>query len=78
MSSTSITFSHDQAEAFDNISALLKGLGVDLDEGLLTPATEGKQAIAAVTGKAGSGKTLLLSEMVKALEGAGVDIVSGD
>ncbi|MBO6896116.1 MAG: AAA family ATPase [Shimia sp.] len=78
MSSISITFSHDQAEAFDNISALLKGLGVDLDEGLLTPATEGKQAIAAVTGKAGSGKTLLLSEMVKALEGAGVDIVSGD
>ncbi|MBE1291511.1 MAG: AAA family ATPase [Rhodobacteraceae bacterium] len=78
MSSTSITFSHDQAEAFDNISALLKRLGVDLDEGLLTPATEGRQAIAAVTGKAGSGKTLLLSEMVKALEGAGVDIVSGD
>jgi len=78
MSSTSITFSHDQAEAFDNISSLLKGLGVDLDEGILTPATEGKQAIAAVTGKAGSGKTLLLAEMVKALEGAGVDIVSGD
>ena len=78
MSSTSVTFSHDQAEAFDNISALLKGLGVDLDEGVLTPATEGKQAIAAVTGKAGSGKTLLLAEMVKALEGAGVDIVSGD
>ncbi|MCP4205600.1 MAG: AAA family ATPase [Shimia sp.] len=78
MSSTSIIFSHDQAEAFDNISSLLKGLGVDLDEGILTPATEGKQAIAAVTGKAGSGKTLLLAEMVKALEGAGVDIVSGD
>ena len=78
MRSTSISFSHDQAEAFDNISSLLKGLGVDLDEGILTPATEGKQAIAAVTGKAGSGKTLLLAEMVKALEGAGVDIVSGD
>ncbi len=78
MSSTSVTFSHDQAEAFDNISAMLKGLGVDLDESILTPATEGKQAIAAVTGKAGSGKTLLLAELVKALEGAGVDIVSGD
>ncbi|MBO9396485.1 ATP-dependent helicase [Shimia sp. R9_2] len=78
MSSTSITFSHDQADAFDNISTLLKGLGVDLDEGLLSPPTEGKQAIAAVTGKAGSGKTLLLSELVKALEEAGVDIVSGD
>ena len=29
-------------------------------------------------GKAGSGKTLLLAELVKALEAAGVDIVSGD
>ncbi|KPA21706.1 ATP-dependent RecD-like DNA helicase [Shimia sp. SK013] len=78
MSSTPVTFSHDQAEAFDNISTLLKGLGVDLDDGILTPASEGKTAIAAVTGKAGSGKTLLLAEMVKALEAAGVDIVSGD
>ncbi|MGR3714945.1 MAG: ATP-dependent DNA helicase [Shimia sp.] len=78
MSSTSVTFSHDQAEAFDNISSMLKGLGVDLDDAILTPPTEGKQAIAAVTGKAGSGKTLLLAEMVKALEAAGVDIVSGD
>ncbi|MCP3878447.1 MAG: AAA family ATPase, partial [Sulfitobacter sp.] len=32
----------------------------------------------AVTGKAGSGKTLLLAELYKALENAGVDIVSGD
>lgn len=32
----------------------------------------------AVTGKAGSGKTLLLAELYRALEGAGVEIVSGD
>lgn len=44
MSSTSVTFSHDQAEAFDNISSMLKGLGVDLDDAILTPPTEGKQA----------------------------------
>ncbi|MEO9629527.1 MAG: AAA family ATPase, partial [Sulfitobacter sp.] len=31
-----------------------------------------------VTGKAGSGKTLLLAELYRALEAAGVDIVSGD
>ncbi len=32
----------------------------------------------AVIGKAGSGKTLLLAELYKSLEGAGVQIVSGD
>ncbi len=78
MRKTDITFSHDQADAFDNISGMLKGLGVDLDEGLLTPQVDGKQVVAAVTGKAGSGKTLLLAEMVKAIEAAGVDIISGD
>ncbi|MGR3637762.1 MAG: AAA family ATPase [Shimia sp.] len=78
MTENALTFSHDQADAFDNISAMLKGVGVDLDEGILHPPTEGKISVAAVTGKAGSGKTLLLAEMVKALEAAGVDIVSSD
>ena len=32
----------------------------------------------AITGKAGSGKTLLLAELYKALEDAGVEVVSGD
>ncbi|MDO6521579.1 AAA family ATPase [Shimia thalassica] len=73
-----LTLSHDQAEAFDQITELLRGVGVDLDEGILTPPSESKRAIAAVMGKAGSGKTLLLAELVKALEEAGVDIVSGD
>ncbi|MCP4821796.1 MAG: AAA family ATPase [Shimia sp.] len=78
MTENALTFSHDQADAYDNISALLKGVGVDIEDNILHPATEGKASVAAVTGKAGSGKTHLLAEMVKALEGAGVDIVSGD
>lgn len=73
-----LTLSHDQAEAYDTITELLRGVGVDLDDGVLTPPRDGKQALAAVLGKAGSGKTLLLAELVKALEAAGVDIVSGD
>ncbi|ABG31267.1 conserved hypothetical protein [Roseobacter denitrificans OCh 114] len=32
----------------------------------------------AITGKAGSGKTLLLAELYKAIQEAGVDVVSGD
>ncbi|MEQ9694269.1 AAA family ATPase [Shimia sp. SDUM112013] len=73
-----LTLSHDQAEAFDRITEMLRSVGVDLDEGLLTPPRDGKQSVAAVMGKAGSGKTLLLAELVKALDAAGVDIVSGD
>ncbi|MGH1355745.1 MAG: ATP-dependent DNA helicase [Thalassovita sp.] len=78
MTVPALQFSHDQAEAFDHISEALRGFGVDLDEGVLTPPVEGKSRVMAVLGKAGSGKTLLLSELTKALETAGVDIVSGD
>lgn len=78
MSSPALQFSHDQAEAFDQITELLRSMGVDLDDNLLTPPREGKSRVLAVVGKAGSGKTLLLSELYKALEAAGVDTVSGD
>ena len=72
------TFSEDQAEAFDRVAEVLSGVGIDLADGTLTPPTEGKAQVLAVLGKAGSGKTLLLASMTKALVAAGVDIVSGD
>nr|WP_319249172.1 AAA family ATPase [uncultured Celeribacter sp.] len=78
MTAVTVTFSHDQAEAFDAISEMLKAVGVDLDEGQHTPLGAGKTQVRAVIGKAGSGKTLLLAQLYKALEEAGVDIVSGD
>lgn len=78
MTVPALQFSHDQAEAYDRIAEVLRSVGVDLDEGILTPPTEGKTRVLAVTGKAGSGKTLLLAELYKALEAAGVDVVSGD
>ena len=78
MTTPAITFSHDQAEAFDQIAAALRPMGVDLDEGTLIPPREGRALVRAVMGKAGSGKTLLLSELFKALEEAGVEVVSGD
>ena len=78
MTTPAITFSHDQAEAFDQIAAALRPMGVDLDEGTLIPPREGRALVRAVMGKVGSGKTLLLSELFKALEEAGVEVVSGD
>ena len=78
MTRAAITFSPDQAEAWDRIAEALRGMGVDLIEATLTPAAEGKTRVLAVVGKAGSGKTALLAELVRALTEAGVDIVSGD
>ncbi|MEP1765730.1 MAG: AAA family ATPase [Sulfitobacter sp.] len=73
-----ITYSDDQAAAHDAVTAMLQSAGISLDDALLMPPKGDKQQVMAVTGKAGSGKTLLLAELYRALEEAGVDIVSGD
>ncbi len=78
MQARQITYSDDQAEAHDRVADLLRGAGVDIEAGELTPASEGKSRVLAIIGKAGSGKTLLLSELYKALAEMGVEVVSGD
>lgn len=78
MQSPALQFSDDQAEAWDRVADQLRGMGVDLAEGTLEPPVEGKSSVLAVVGKAGSGKTMLLANLYKALQGAGVEIVSGD
>jgi exodeoxyribonuclease-5 len=78
---TAIAFSHDQAQAYDRIAEALQGAGVDLARETLTPAAEaeGQEGrVLAITGKAGSGKTMLLAHLVRALAAAGVDLISGD
>lgn len=72
------TLSPDQADAWDAVAAVLTEAGVDLVSEHIAPATEGKARVLAVIGKAGSGKTLLLAELTKALRAIGVDLVSGD
>jgi len=71
-------FSDDQAEAYDSITELLRGAGIDLEESFLTPRSEAGDNVMAVVGKAGSGKTMLLARLYEAMQEAGVDIVSGD
>lgn len=78
MTLPTLTFSDDQAEAYDRISDVLLGAGVDLDNAILTPQSDGRDHVLAVVGKAGSGKTMLLARLYAALEDAGVDIISGD
>jgi len=72
-----VQFSEDQAEAWDAVAEALEAAGVDIVEGTLLPEG-GNPRVLSVIGKAGSGKTLLLAELYKALEEAGVEIVSGD
>lgn len=78
MSAPALVFSDDQAQAHDRVSELLRGAGVDLDEGLCLPAPEARGHVVALMGKAGSGKTALLAELARALGDAGVETVSGD
>jgi len=78
MNAPALTFSPDQAEAWDSVTLALRQAGVDLDDSLLSPPQTDTSSVLAVIGKAGSGKTMLLAALYRALKAAGVDIVSGD
>lgn len=73
-----IALSDDQAEIYDHLAEVFLAAGVDLVEGSFVPPSTEKSATLAVLGKAGSGKTLLLAEIVAALASAGVEPVSAD
>ena len=72
------TLSPDQAEAWDALAEVLAGAGIDLAAEEIAPPQPGKGRVMAVIGKAGSGKTLLLAELTRALRDSGVELVSGD
>lgn len=78
MTLPAVTFSDDQAEAFDSLSTMLRQSGIDLDDSLLMPPRDSRSSVMAVMGKAGSGKTLLLAHLYNALAEAGVEVISGD
>lgn len=71
-------FSEDQASAHDKVSEVLKSAGIDIDAEQMLPQSTARPSVLAVLGKAGSGKTMLLAQLVKAVENAGVELVSGD
>ncbi|MFV0243934.1 MAG: ATP-dependent RecD-like DNA helicase [Qingshengfaniella sp.] len=75
---TDIILSADQSHAYERLTEFLVSAGIHLDgTGNAPPSDEGLGAVA-ILGKAGSGKTMLLARLHKALEAAGLDIVSGD
>ena len=78
MTGLAVKFSEDQAEAFDRVAEMLRGAGVDIEDGALLPEAKGKSGVLAMIGKAGSGKTMLLARLAEALSEAGVETISGD
>lgn len=76
---TEIKFSDDQQSAYEAIIAQLSAAGIDVVSGSTSPAKEGREVtVAAVLGKAGSGKTALLARIAHDLSEAGLDTISGD
>jgi exodeoxyribonuclease-5 len=71
-------FSEDQARAWTRITALMRDSGVDLAEGKSKLEGGGAQPTLALLGRAGSGKTMLLAELVKAVVATGVEPISTD
>ena len=70
--------SEEQQTAWDRIAAVLSESGVDLARGTASEREDDDGRVLAVTGKAGSGKTLLLARLVERAREAGLDVVSGD
>ena len=71
-------FSDDQKRAIARIEAVLRASGVDLPGAALLPDGGGAQPALAVIGKAGSGKTMLLADLVRGLIAAEVETVTAD
>ena len=78
MSDPAPQLSSDQAEAWDRIADILSDSGISLADGWASERPDEDSRVLAVTGRAGSGKTLLLAELVKSMREAGLDLVSGD
>ncbi|MDH3667719.1 MAG: AAA family ATPase [Paracoccaceae bacterium] len=73
-------FSDDQTAAWTAITARMASHGIAVAEGETTPRTEhsGPGEVVAVTGKAGSGKTMLLARLAARLKEIGLAAVTGD
>ena len=80
MSAPEPTLSDDQSEIRDRVAAMLGRAGIDIDAGTMAPAgaSADRGEVLAITGRAGSGKTMLLAALARALAAAGVETISGD
>jgi len=45
MTQIAVTFSSDQAEAYDQVTQVLKGAGVDIEDGMLYPPRDANRQL---------------------------------
>jgi exodeoxyribonuclease-5 len=75
-----LDFSPDQVAAWQGVCERLAAYGIDLEAGTAAPRDEdvAKTDVVAITGKAGSGKTVLLAELAHRLGEAGLAAIRPD
>ena len=78
MATDLIYFSGDKTTAYNEVVSNLKLSGIDLSEQKLLKKTSRQACLLSIIGKAGTGKTLLITKLFEALKSSGVNIITGD
>ena len=78
MDQSSIPLSLDQEQALNNVAVILERAGINLGSGELSSQNSKYKSVYALIGRAGSGKTALLSRITEKMSAIGVEIISGD
>ena len=73
-----IDYSSDQIQAYDTIKNSLLESGVDISLNTAIKKKPHDNKIIAIIGKAGSGKTMLLADLVEAVKKSGVIVNSAE
>ena len=78
MDSNSIPLSLDQEQAFKTVLIILERAGINFTTGKISNQIAENKTVHALIGRAGSGKTALLSSITEKMLKVGVEIISGD
>ena len=78
MASDVVYFSGDQNKAYNEVVSTLRLSGIDLEEAKLSSKSDRQSSLLGIIGRAGTGKTLLISKLFEALKLSGINIITGD
>ena len=78
MASDVVYFSGDQNKAYNEVVSTLRLSGIDLEEAKLSSKSDRQASLLSIIGRAGTGKTLLISKLFEALKLSGINIITGD
>ena len=78
MASDIVYFSGDQNKAYNEVVSTLRLSGIDLEEAKLSSKSDRQSSLLGIIGRAGTGKTLLISKLFEALKLSGINIITGD